>query len=375
MMKRPPESANAPVIVRLDDRFFSRLLRMVLGLLALFLLFKLLPILSGAIFTIIIATLITAVLDPLVSFLERRGINRIGAIILVFLVFILLFSLIISLTSPIITAQVNSLASSLESESPAALIESLQNKFAKSIPILDTPQIREAITEKMQNLLIGFMEKSFSVAVSLLSSFPNLVIIGFCVFFFLKDGWKIKRAIIEAMPNRYFEISLIVVHKTVEQLSRYIRGQLIVAAAVGAMSIFALTLLDIRYSVFIGAMAGLANLIPYFGPIAGAVPAIIIGLIDTGSFGVVLAVAGAFATVQLIENVFISPYVVAKSVELHPLAIIIVILIGGALLGLWGLLLAVPTAGILKVIFSEIRWGLQNYRVEERKQFEKSLLI
>ncbi len=372
-MDRQPDSLNAPVIVRLDDRFFARVIRMILGLSAAYVFIRLLPTLSGAIFTLIAAVLITAVLDPIVTMLERRGINRVGAIILVFLAMIAVLSTLIYFASPIITAQINSLAAALQNESPDQLIGSLHQKLAKQIPLLNNPQIQTAITSRVQTLMVGFMEKSFSIAVSLLSSFPNLVIIAFCVFFFLKDGWKIKRAVIQAMPNRYFEISLIIVHKTVEQLSRYIRGQLIVAAAVGAMSILALTLLDIRYSFFIGALAGLANMIPYFGPIAGAVPAIIIGLIDTGSFGLVLAVAGAFATVQLIENVFISPYVVAKSVELHPLAVIIVLLIGGALLGLWGLLLAVPTAGILKVIFTEIRWGLENYRVSERKQFEKSL--
>ncbi len=373
-MKPTEESTSLPMPARQDDRLFNRFVRLFILFLVGFAILKLLPLLSGAIFTLIAAILFTAVLDPLVSALERKGLNRIGAIILVFLVIIFALGLIISFASPIITAQVSSLSTSLEGESPSHLIQSLQDKLAAQFPLLANPQISEVIGEKLEVLLLGFMEKSFSAAVSLLTSFPNLIIIAFCIFFFLKDGWKIKRAIIETMPNRYFEISLIVVHKTIEQLGRYIRGQLIVAAAVGAMSIIALTLLHIRYSVFIGAIAGLANMIPYFGPIAGAIPAIIIGLIDTGSFGIVLAIAGAFATVQLIENIFISPYVVSKSVELHPLAIIVVLLIGGSLLGLWGLLLAVPTASIIKVIYTEVKWGMENYRLKERMLFEDSLI-
>lgn len=369
----PPVKKSPSFVLNLDDRFFQKLVKLILFLLGGYFLLLLLPLLSKALITITIAILLTAVLDPIVSALENRGVNRIGGIILVFAFLITLASLGISWTSPIISQQIDSLSKSLQGESPAELIGVLQAKVAKQFPFLQNPQVSEQVSAKVQTFLVGFLEWLFSAAISLLTFFPNFIIIGFCVFFFLKDGWRIKRAIIQAMPNRYFEISLILVHKTTEQLGRYIRGQLLVAAAVGVMSIVALTLLDIRYSFFIGAVAGLANMIPYFGPIAGAIPAIIIGLIDTGSFGVVMAVAGAFATVQLIENVFISPYVVAKSVELHPLMIIIVLLFGGALLGIWGLLLAVPVASIIKVIFSEIRWGLENYKMQERASYEGAL--
>ncbi|RMD97883.1 MAG: AI-2E family transporter [Calditrichaeota bacterium] len=372
-MPSPQNSTVPPVIVRLDDRFFTRIFRIIIGLVAFYFLVKAIPLMSSAIFTLIIAVLLTAVFDPIISFLERKGINRLGAVTLLYVVLIFIFVLAIKFSGPIISDQISSLSSSIETQSPTGLIDNLQTKLAKKLPLLNNPQISKEITEKMDALMIGFMEKSFSMAVGLLSSFPNLIIIGFCVFFFLKDGWRIKRAIIQAMPNRYFEISLILVHKTTEQLGRYIRGQLIVAAAVGILSIIALTLLHVRYSFFIGAIAGLANMIPYFGPIAGAIPAIVIGFMDTGSFGIVLAIAGAFATVQLTENIFISPYVVAKSVELHPLAIIVVILIGGSLLGLWGLLLAVPVASIIKVMFMEIKWGMENYKFKDRLNFQESL--
>ncbi len=159
-----------------------------------------------------------------------------------------------------------------------------------------------------------------------------------------------KKTVVSWVPNRYFEMTLIILHKTGTQLGRYIRGQLLVASIVGSLSIFALYLLEIKYAFFIGAMAGLANMIPYFGPIVGAVPAIIMALIhNDGSLEIVAVVAVAFATIQLFENIFVSPFIVSKSVELHPLTVIIVILIGGQLVGIFGMLLAVPTASIIKV--------------------------
>jgi predicted PurR-regulated permease PerM len=121
--------------------------------------------------------------------------------------------------------------------------------------------------------------------------------------------------------------------------------------------------LGIRYYFFIGVMAGLANMIPYFGPLVGAIPAMIIALWDFGAIGPVAAVAVAFASIQLFENIFISPFIVSKSVELHPLTVIIVILIGGQLVGIFGMLMAVPIASIIKVTAKELYWGVRNYRI------------
>ena len=77
-----------------------------------------------------------------------------------------------------------------------------------------------------------------------------------------------KKTVVSWVPNRYFEMTLIILHKTGTQLGRYIRGQLLVASIVGSLSILALYILEIKYAFFIGAMAGLANMIPYFGPAA-----------------------------------------------------------------------------------------------------------
>jgi predicted PurR-regulated permease PerM len=238
-------------------------------------------------------------------------------------------------------------------------LDKIQEKLGESIPLLANPALQDEIRAEVD----AIVKRSFSMVVSFLSAIVSIVMLAFITFFFLKDGRTMKKAIISWMPNRYFEMTLIIVHKINTQLGRYLRGQLFVASIVGAMSIFALYLLDIRYYFFIGAIAGIANMIPYFGPIVGAVPAIVIALIDTGSLGAVASVAVAFACVQLIENVAVSPFVVSKSVELHPLTIIIVILVGGQLLGIFGMLLAVPAASIIKVTSQEIAWGIRNYRV------------
>lgn len=316
------------------------------------------PALHSVINIVIIALFLSLILDPMVNFLENRGIKRLFGSILVFALIIFLAVAGFKFLAPVVSLEIKELSAGFNDESPGEVMDKISEKLG-DIPFLSNQEVQQKIKMKLTSIL----EKSFTVVFDILSAVVSMIMLAFITFFFLKDGRRMKKAIISWVPNRYFEMSLIIIHKINTQLGRYIRGQLLVALIVGALSVLALYLLEIRYYFFIGALAGLANMIPYFGPIVGATPAIIIAVLDTGTMGAIAAVVVAFASIQLFENVFVSPFIVSKSVELHPLTIIIVILIGGQLLGLFGMLLAVPVASIVKVTSREIAWGLKNYRI------------
>jgi predicted PurR-regulated permease PerM len=318
-----------------------------------------LPALKSVITTVILALFLAFLLEPVVNFIENRGLNRLLATIIVFLFILTGATLALKFGAPTVVKEVQHLSSGMHESQTGSLSTDISNKLAEAIPLMANPMIQEEVRTKIDNLL----RKSFTMVFDIISTAVSIVMLAFILFFFLIEGRRMKKAVVSWVPNRYFEMTLILLHKTSTQLGKYIRGQLIVASIVGALSIFALYQLEIRYFFFIGALAGLANMIPYFGPIVGAIPAVIIALIDTGSFGVVAVIAVAFAAIQLFENVFVSPFVVAKSVELHPLTIIIVVMIGGKLMGIVGMLLAVPTASIIKVTAQEVAWGIKNYRV------------
>lgn len=137
------------------------------------------------------------------------------------------------------------------------------------------------------------------------------------------------------------------------------RGQLLDSTIVGILSIIALWLIGVKYFFIIGIFAGLANLISYFGPITGATIAIIVSVLQTGSFDKVFYIIGAFVLIRLIDDVLVQPLVVAKSVQIHPLMVLLSILIGGKLFGILGMLLSVPVTGFIKVVVHE---SIINYR-------------
>ena len=189
-----------------------------------------------------------------------------------------------------------------------------------------------------------------------------------------------KRSLVRFIPNKYLEVGLRMIYNIEQQISKYLRGQILAASSVAALSITGLFILNqlganITLIVFIGIIAGLANLIPMVGPFIGMIPAILIAIMNNvGSeialnhqifnilpspfyiFDIILM----FIIVQQIDNNFITPLVVGDSVGLHPMAVMLVLLIGGTLIGPLGMLFAIPVAGIIKVISREIVFVTKN---------------
>ena len=143
------------------------------------------------------------------------------------------------------------------------------------------------------------------------------------------------------------------------QLGNYLRGQFLDAVVVGILSTIALRILGIEYYFVFGAFAGLANLVPYLGPVAGASLTIIVSLFKTGDLAMAAYIALAFTLVKLIDDSLIQPIIVAKSVDMHPLLVLLAVIIGGRFFGILGMLLSVPVVGFLKVAIQE---GMANYR-------------
>ena len=130
-------------------------------------------------------------------------------------------------------------------------------------------------------------------------------------------------------------------------------------------SIVGLRIIGLRDFLVVGTIAGISNVIPYLGPIIGILAGIIAALIQysTLSFGIVLPVVAVFLVVQILDNVFVAPVVVARSVNLHPLVVIFVVLAGNQLFGAVGMILAVPTTAVIKVSVRTVYEGLRSYSI------------
>ncbi len=227
----------------------------------------------------------------------------------------------------------------------------------------------------ISNLSTQFFGQLGSILAGALDTLTTTIFILIITMFFLVDGSRMLKRLIEMVPNRYFEMSLNMSYKTKQQLTNFLRGQLLAALGVAIQSIIGLNILNwvfdanISGVVLIASIAGMANMIPFVGPFMGMAPAIIVSLFNNlgdpvaaANFYYIIHIIVMFFIVQMIDNNVISPIVVSGSMNMHPLTVILLILIGSQV-GVLGMFLAVPAWGISKVVIQEVYQGLKGHRL------------
>ena len=313
---------------------------------------------------VVLSLLLAYIFDPIVTAIELRGFSRTASTLLFFAFLISIGAIAGGLLVPVAVTQLKALQAGAGSEQTAGVILRLQAVIRNELGFLGFGDLN--LSEKINQLsayLSGWVG-NFVVTEGL-----TLVVYGlavpFLVFFLLKDGREMKKGFISIVPNRYFEFTLDLMYKMDTQLGNYLRSQFIDALTFGVLSTIALWLLGVKYFIFIGAFAGLANLIPYVGPIAGALPAVAVSLFSTGDATMAVQVVAVFACLKLLDDIVIQPLLVSKGVNLHPLLVLLAIILGGELFGILGMLLAVPATGFAKVVMQESIVTLRKYRITE----------
>jgi putative permease len=347
-------------------RLFWRIFLIILGIVALIVIF---PFVRSVVIMFVISMLLAVLLTPIVDFMESRGINRGLAILITMLIIIGAIVFLFSLVIPAIIRAAESLSSKLQSDFINDLAKKVEAFFAAKF---NNPALARNVIAKINEIGIKLLNNMTNFFKSVGSFLASVAIIPFVTFFLVKDIRRFKRAIIAKIPNKYFELSLNIIQKVGNQVSKYIQGQAMDALIVGILSVIGLFIINlvfhnpVPYFVFIGMLAGVANLIPYLGPVVGAVPALFIVIIgNPPNVGMILIwIIITFVLVQVIDNSLVSPMVVSKSVNMHPLTVVVVVIIGGNIAGAVGMLFAVPVTGIIKVTIAEVTWGLKNYKLK-----------
>ncbi len=318
---------------------------------------------SNTIALLAVSILIAMIFNPVVDFIEKQKIPRVIAVLLVFIFTILFLFSIISILLPRLLNQLNQIATALTEKNISDTLGQFELTLKSKFPFLNSINISQKVTSILNNIILGSINNLSGIILNLFSFITVLVVVPFMTFFLLKDNQRLMRGIINIMPNRYFEFAYNVIAKISYQLSRYVRGWILDATIVGILAGTGLGILGINNAVSIGFIAGIGHLIPYFGPVIGGLPAILIAVMQFGDFSMLPNVIILFLLIYSFDNGFIQPNIFAKSTDMHPLIIIVLILIGSETLGLLGMLLAVPIATIIKTAVKEIYFGYKNYKI------------
>ena len=343
---------------------YNRLIRsVILGLLLLLLtygLIKLFPVYSKVLIFIgklllpfLLAAFISYLIDPLICWTERWKWPTAFAITVVFISFAGLLTLILYKSVPAFITELEQL-----SEQLPELIRTYEDMIWMLYE--STAFLPEAVHDKMDVFISG-MEKRLDRRITLvLESLFHvgefavlLAVVPVLVFYFLKDQKVIFRWIRQLLPGKWRQKYVRILTAVDESLGNYIRGQLILSLAVATVTYIFYNLLDLKYALLLAVFTGIMNVIPYFGPLIGAIPAVLITA--TVSFKLVIMVLLANGLVQLLEGSLLSPYIMGKSVNIHPILLIFILLAGAETAGILGMILAVPAVTIFRGIYQELK--------------------
>ncbi|WP_420852011.1 AI-2E family transporter [Pelotomaculum isophthalicicum] len=309
-------------------------------------------LIKGLIFSLGLAVLLVYLLNPLVSILERRGTPRTGAILLVYLALFFFAAGIFLYGVPRIIEQLNSLAETipLYTDQVQDVIRSVQSHYVNlSIP----DGMRQVIDERirwLEDIILQQVKLTVASLIGAAGYVFKILLAPVLAFYFLKDLQLIKKKTILTLPEEWRKDVAGILHDIDQVLGSFVRGYFSVAAIVGGLTAASMAFLGMEFAMMLGLFAGITELIPYFGPVIGAVPAV--GLAVLHSKWLAVKVALAFMIIHQLEGNIISPKILGDKVGLHPLVVIFSLFAGGELYGLTGMLLAVPVAAVLRVILN-----------------------
>jgi predicted PurR-regulated permease PerM len=319
---------------------------------------------------LILASAIVFLLNPIVTRLQLRHIPRALGTALSYLAVVLLLIVVGLLVAPLATSQYEELAdewpalqSDLERQINDLAERSEENEWPVRVPTYqeledqfssdeaaDTNGDGVISEEEKQDRFASQIDTARQLGLKVFHVGIIFVLAPIIAFYLLVDLPHIRRVGRSLVPEKSRGDVIVVCRRLSTAIGGYFRGQLAVAFVVGTMASIGMLLIDLPFWLIVGMVAGLFNMIPLIGPWVGAVPGIAIAITTGGGVRQAVAVAIVMAIVQQIDNHFISPIVMQRAVKLHPAVVMLALLAGGTLGGFFGLLLAVPTAAVLKII-------------------------
>lgn len=300
----------------------------------------------------VVSAMIAYLLFPIVKKIQKTGVKRVVAVSIVYIAFIAIIAIAVYILVPIITYELNNFISNFN-DNIAVLkkyITELQKYAGKHVPVLRDAGILDNLAGKFHEFISREISNLPSYMKGLFSVFSTILLVPVITFFYILSGDKIMDKLFELIPSRYVETSLSVFWEIDEVLGRFIRGQILEATIVAVLSSVGLLIINLDYAFLIGIIAGLSNAIPYLGPVVGGTIAAIVGLIQYHNPVIILKVGMVFAIVQFIDNNFIQPIILSKGVNLNPVIVIFAVMAGAEVYGVIGMLLAVPSAGVISTV-------------------------
>jgi len=317
---------------------------------------------TDSIMPFIVGAVLAYLLSPTVIWLEKKGLSRRSAVAVIFIWIIFLLALIIFLILPKFYLELTKLAVILPERIEVInhYLETLRSNYGRAGLPSEVNRLIEEKFRQGQGALINWLGRILENLPAILASIGILILSPFLTVYFLIDSRKISEGIINLVPCRLRGQWLRLLREMDYIIQRYIQGNIIDAIIVGLLIGIGVKLIGMDYAFLIGTICGITNLIPYFGPLLGGIPSVLLALSKSPLMS--LKVAVIIFIVQQIDSNVINPRLMSDKLGLHPLWVVFALLAGGEIGGLFGMLIAIPVAAILRIVFRQIYYFLVSPR-------------
>jgi predicted PurR-regulated permease PerM len=320
-----------------------------------FLIFWLLYRLQTVLLLFFVAIVLGTAIRPAVEWLYRRGVSRTNGVILIYVLIAGLFTAFLALILPLLAEQTTQLSQNLPEfyrtvrnwllDSDNRLLRNIGARISPQLGLLfstnpTTENVLDQVTITI--LYVNLLTKGLlsTLAIFLLAYYWN------------QEGQSVIRTILRLIPSYRKKEFLEFVDHVETKLGAYIRGQAILCSIIGVLSFLAYILIGLPFALALGIFAGVMEMIPVFGPAIGAIPALLISLSIAPEKALWVVIATIL--IQSVENVYLLPRVMNKSMGVNPIIILLSMVAFGSVFGLAGVLLALPLAAILQFVINRI---------------------
>jgi predicted PurR-regulated permease PerM len=320
---------------------------------------------------LIIALFFVTIFNPLINLIERLGIKRTWAVLIFYVIFFLNIILLANVFIPKLLEQIKNFTAilmnflnqeKLESTDQLtylAKIQGIYEQLKALLPFVDFDNIKSNFLDKTISLVGKIPDLIISYSGNVFKIITYLISVPIISFFILKDQIFLKKKIYSLIPNKYFEISIIIIDKVKDTIGTYLRALLIEMCILSTLASIILSVLGIRFAILIGILSGVLNVIPYLGPFTGFVLGGLTVMLTGGSTTLLVLTLICMFGLNTMDNTIIYPLVMGNKTKIHPAVIILSVLAGGITFGLLGMLLAVPSVflatGVLTLLYKSLK--------------------
>ncbi len=246
-------------------------------------------------------------------------------------------------------------------------LEKVQNQLSAYYPPLKNKNLPDLVMQKINNFAANIPSHLPQIIGGLFNFFSLYVLVPFVAIALLLDTNRLADWLFSIIPSRHTETSLSIISEINQVMRDFIQGQAMRLFWLTALTVFGLLYLKVDFALLFGLLAGIFNIIPVLGAWLGAIPPILMVIVQ-GDISMVFKLAMLFIGIQVLDNTIISTYYLSTSVNLHFVIVLFVLMVGAEFYGLLGLILSVPVASMIKVVIGILYHDYQHKQKLEMQQ-------